>query len=89
MTQTTFVKALHKEAPGLISDLSATRDPADGTSFAFRVEPTPDGVRLSIKLGNEDPRHLSFATEADAAKFIGRLYKGVKCYESAFSLLSR
>ena len=87
MTSTTFIKALHQEAPGLLSDLSDTRDAAHGMPLAFKVEPRSDHVRLSLKLGDEDPRDLLFAPEADAAKFLGRRYKSVKLSESAFSLL--
>jgi hypothetical protein len=48
-----------------------------------------DGVHLSIKVGNGDPRHLLFASEVDAARFMGRIYKSIKLQESAFSLLRR
>jgi hypothetical protein len=89
MTSTTFIKALHKEAPGLLSDLSQTRGAAHGMPLALKVEPRSDHVRLSIKLGDDDPRDLLFATEADAAKFLGRVHKSVKLQESAFSLLLR
>lgn len=89
MTRTSFIKALHKEAPGLLSDLSGTRHAANGTPVAFKVEPESDQVRLILKLGDNDPHDLRFATEADAAKFLGRGYKAVKLWESALSLLLR
>jgi hypothetical protein len=89
MTQTTFVKALHKEAPGLISDISGPRDRDNDMPIAFQVKPAADGVQLSIRFGDEDPRDLLFASETDAAKFLGRVYKSVKLTESAFSLLRR
>ena len=89
MTSTTFIKALHKEAPGLISDMSGTRTQGKDMPVAFKVEPAADGVRLSIRFGDEDPRHLLFATETDAAKFLGRIHRSVKLSESAFSLLRR
>lgn len=89
MTQTSFVKALHKEAPGLISDFSATQDRDHPSSFAFRVNPAADGVRLSLKVDDGEPRDFLFATEEDAAKFLGRLYRSVKTWESALSLLLR
>ena len=86
MTSTTFIKALHTEAPGLLSDLSGA---TQGTPFAFKLEAGQHQVRLSLKLGEDEPRDLLFATEADAAKFLGRGFKAVKLWESALSLLLR
>jgi hypothetical protein len=65
-----------------IGDLSG----AHGVPFAFTVEPGPHRVQLSLKMGEDEPHQLLFATEADAATFLGRSFKAMKLWESALSL---
>ena len=89
MSRTSFIKALHEEAPGLISVLADVNDETPRTPVSFKVDPVANHVRLSIKLGDSKPRVLLFATETDAAKFLGLTYKSIKFQESAFSLLLR
>lgn len=87
MTQTTFIKALHREAPGLMADMSRTQDQADRTPTKLKVTPADGGVLLTIMVGDGELREFLFASEADAAKFIGRLYKAITLQESAFDLI--
>jgi hypothetical protein len=71
MTQATFTEVLRSAVPELtISDGPVP----DGYSrIKFHVQPTPQGVRLNITIGEGRPHRFTFSSEEEAAEFIGRL----------------
>lgn len=76
MTQTSFLDAVRAIAPDLrISDTRPDGPTPEGyVSFDCHLKRVPHGVELSIRIGKEPPRQLTFASEEDAGTFIGGLY---------------
>ena len=79
MTQA-FLKAIQSAMPDFkISDKPLPEPPPEGyMAVTFHVKRTSSAARMTIRLGDDPPRHLTFSSEEEAAAFIGKLFAVVK-----------